>query len=260
MKTYSGIFDFAHPATPVAGYDMVFIPYCTADVHTGSRDHVYSDPLGITQELHHQGYVNAGAVLDWVYANYPDPDQIVVAGSSAGSVGSIFFAYPIMTQYPDASVVQLGDGYVGIMPSDWPGLEVWGTRVNLPDALQQDMASATPDVFTTKLYDSSASALPQRLFAQFTSAADAFQIGYYAVAGGDPRLWADLMNESLNGLNAIGNFRSYVADGVFHTILPRDRFYTMQVNGVRLRDWFADLIDGEPVENVRCARGTSTCP
>jgi hypothetical protein len=192
-----------------------------------------------------------------VYANYPAPEQIVVAGSSAGSVGSIFFAYPIMTQYPDASVVQLGDGYVGIMPSDWPGLEVWGTRANLPDALQQDMASATPDVFTTKLYDSSASALPQRMFAQFTSAADAFQIGYYAVAGGDPRLWADLMNESLNGLNAIGNFRS-AADGVFTRSCPGSLLHHA---GER-----RSPATGLPIDRRRagrecvCARGTSTCP
>jgi hypothetical protein len=46
------------------------------------------------------------------------------------------------------------------------------------------------------------------------------QIGYYATAGGQPRDWPDLMWSSLDGLNQKSNFRSYVAAGAEHTILP----------------------------------------
>ena len=78
-------------------------------------------------------------------------------------MGSIFFAVPIMSQYATVPVVQLGDGYVGVMPKDWPGLEVWGTRANLPGALRQAMALSTPANFATKMYASSAELLPERL-------------------------------------------------------------------------------------------------
>jgi len=205
--------------------------------------------------------VNSLAALKWTFANFPKPERVLVTGSSAGAMGSIFFAEPIMTQYADAPVVQLGDGYVGVMPKEWPGLEVWGTRANLPGALRQDMALATPANFASKLYASSAELLPERTFAQFTTAADVFQIGYYATAGGEPRQWPDLMWSSLDGLNQKSNFRSYIAAGAEHTILPLDSFYTAQIDGVRFRDWFANLINGQPVDNVACPRGGSwTCP
>jgi hypothetical protein len=69
------------------------------------------------------------------------------------------------------------------------------------------------------------------------------------------------MRQSIDQLNRVSNFRSYVADGAEHTILPFDRFYTTQIDGVRFRDWFAGLITDQPVSNVACARGSSlTCP
>ena len=261
FQTYRGIFDFANPENPVADYNWVFIPYCTADVHTGSRRETYTDVLGFQKTMEHQGYLNARSVLNWIEQNYPDPERIVVTGSSAGALGSIFFAEPIMSHYADVPVVQLGDGYAGIMPNDWNGLQVWGTRANEPLALRQALAFATPADYAQQLYASSAQALPQRTLAQFTTAADIFQIGYYALAGGDSRKWPDLMWQSIDALQHEPNFRSYVADGADHTILPFDRFYTTSTNGVRFRDWFTSLINDQPVDNVACPRGSSwTCP
>ena len=261
FETYRGIFDFTNPENPVADYNWVFIPYCTADVHTGSRDYTYSDVLGLQKTMQHQGYVNVRSVLNWVTQNYPAPERVVFTGSSAGALGAIFFAEPIMSQYVNAPVVQIGDGYVGVMPKDWNGLEVWGTKANEPLALRQPLALSTPADYTQRLYSTSAEFLPQRTFAQFTTAADVFQIGYYALAGGKSRDWPDLMRQSITTLDQQGNFRSYIADGGEHTILPFDRFYTTQIDGVRFRDWFANLIADQPVSNVACARGSSlTCP
>jgi hypothetical protein len=69
------------------------------------------------------------------------------------------------------------------------------------------------------------------------------------------------MWQSLDKLNQESNFRSYVAAGAEHTILPFDRFYTTQINGVRFRDWFASLINDQPVQNTACVHGSSlACP
>jgi glucans biosynthesis protein C len=261
LETYGGIFDFNNPENPVADYNLVFVTYCSADVHTGSRDVTFTDQFGIQKLTHFQGYVNSKAALQWTFANFPNPERVLITGSSAGAMGSIFFAEPIMSQYVNAPVVQIGDGYVGVMPKEWTGLEVWGTRANLPGALRQPMALSNPANFAMKLYSSSVELWAQHTFAQFTTAADGFQIGYYAVAGGEARDWPDLMWTGLSNLNQAGNFHSYIADGAEHTILPFDRFYTTQVNGVRFRDWFANLINDQPVQNAACVRGSSwTCP
>ena len=261
LDTYRGIFDFNHPENPVADYNIVFVTYCTADMHTGARDIVFNATLGTPQQVHFQGYLNSLAALNWAFAQYPQPEKVVIAGSGAGAVGSIFFSNPIMRQYAAVPVVQLGDGYAGVMPDDWSALETWGTRANVPGALRQPMALSSPASFATTLYASSAKDQPQRTFGQFTTAADATQIDRYAVAGGQAREWPDQLWSNLSQLNNESNFRSFVAAGAEHSILPDDRFYTTQVNGVRFRDWFASLLDGQLVENVACARGsTLLCP
>jgi hypothetical protein len=38
---------------------------------------------------------------------------------------------------------------------------------------------------------------------------------------------------------------TYVAPGTTHTILLGDEFYDMEVEGVRLVDWFRDVLNGQ---------------
>jgi hypothetical protein len=45
---------------------------------------------------------------------------------------------------------------------------------------------------------------------------------------------------------------SYTAPGDHHGILEFEIFYEMEVNGVRLVDWLAALIAGEPLDDVHC--------
>jgi hypothetical protein len=45
---------------------------------------------------------------------------------------------------------------------------------------------------------------------------------------------------------------SYTAPGREHGLLDLDRFYDMEVNGVRLVDWVDALIAGEPLDDVHC--------
>ena len=198
LDNYRGIFDFNNPENPVADYNIVFVTYCTADMHTGALDQSFSAALGTPQQVHFQGFLNSQAALNWAFAQYPQPEKVVLTGSGAGAMGSIFFADPIMRQYADVPVVQLGDGYAGVMPDDWSALTTWGTRANVPGALRQPMALSSPASFATTLYASSAKDQPQRMFGQFTTAADATQIDRYAVAGGQARDWPDRMWSNLN--------------------------------------------------------------
>lgn len=48
------------------------------------------------------------------------------------------------------------------------------------------------------------------------------------------------------------NFYSFIATGEQHCILPYANFYTMEADGMLLRDWVDDMIAGEPIESHRC--------
>jgi hypothetical protein len=92
--TYDGIFRFDNAANPVKDWDFVYIPYCTADVHTGSVTRLYHNvgnpaiPLPPVFTIKHRGFDNFMVVLDWIKAHVDSPQRVLVAGSSAGGYGA----------------------------------------------------------------------------------------------------------------------------------------------------------------------------
>ena len=64
---YGGVFDFDNPENPVSDYSIVFVPYCTADVHSGRSTRTYNNVSG-DYTVAFNGFVNSQAALDWVYA------------------------------------------------------------------------------------------------------------------------------------------------------------------------------------------------
>ena len=59
--------------------------------------------------IEHRGYANATKALDYLVAQYPDAEQVVVTGESAGSVPTALFGALVADRLPDAGVVTFGD-------------------------------------------------------------------------------------------------------------------------------------------------------
>ena len=76
---------------------------------------------------------------------------------------------------------------------------------------------------------------------------------FYEAMGGDPEDWSPKMREKIAAITAgAPTFRSFIAGGVKHVVLPYPEFYSYQAGGVRVRDWIADIADGKPVDDVDC--------
>ena len=81
-----------HPLQRVQtqNWNIVYLTYCTGDVHTGNKIAVY-DNVDPAQPLsyYHRGAVNAQAVAKWMANNLPkQPAHLLLTGFSAGGVGS----------------------------------------------------------------------------------------------------------------------------------------------------------------------------
>lgn len=80
-----------HPlqAVQTQDWNIVYLTYCTGDVHTGNKTTVYDnvDPAN-PMAYNHRGAVNAQAVANWMKANLKQPDHLLLTGFSAGGVGS----------------------------------------------------------------------------------------------------------------------------------------------------------------------------
>ncbi len=251
LAAYHGIFDFDNPENPLADYSFVVIAYCTGDVHTGATSAEFTNG-DQTFDIAFDGFTDAAAVLDWTYANYPAVDRLIVTGSSAGSIGAVFNAPYVLDHYREARALVFGDAYLGIIPDDWNGLQLWGTGANVPPL--DAYANFTLDAnFADQLYTALLQAFPNAVAAQYTSASDQIQMLYYLLQGGTMDEWTARRDANLAALDQLPNFRSYVGWGGIHTILALPLFYSMQVDGVRFRDWFADLVDGTPEASIRCS-------
>lgn len=70
-------------------WTLVYLPYCTGDVHTGNLVHVYDDQRPDRPRVqYHRGQANVKAAGDWMRQHLGRPGHLLLTGFSAGGVGS----------------------------------------------------------------------------------------------------------------------------------------------------------------------------
>jgi hypothetical protein len=74
---------------PSRDWNMVYVPYCTGDVHTGNRVVTYSEIGYPDVTFHHQGHAAVEKVVSWLDQSFTHVPKMLVTGCSAGGVGSL---------------------------------------------------------------------------------------------------------------------------------------------------------------------------
>ncbi len=113
------------PTSLFADATWVFVPYCTGDLHAGTRENVY-EALGQQRTMHHEGAHNVDAMLaridDFAFS------EIFAIGISAGGFGlqlnwdRIAAAFPNVTTHAfadGAQMVPIESGRWGTMNNVW---------------------------------------------------------------------------------------------------------------------------------------------
>ncbi len=255
-----GIFEFDNSENPFSTWTIVFVPYCTGDVHLGDRTAEYTLPAkdGKPESsftIHHNGWRNLTSSLDWTFAHLPRPQRIFVTGTSAGSISSPIAAALVADHYPRVPLVQLGDGSGGYRSED-KGASAAPAAWNLTGALPawDGLRGQTAATITFEaLYLVAARRHPEIHFATYDSAEDEAQRIFLKLGGaGDSPLLPRLQKSAGTIAAGVPHFSTYVAGGMTHTLLPSSWFYTYVTNGIGVRDWVAALAAGKPVANVHC--------
>lgn len=248
FEAVDGIFDLDNPENPFADWSIVYVPYCTGDVHSGNITKDYGD--GVVVE--HKGYVNASAALDALIAQFPGTTQLVVAGSSAGSFPTPLYAAVASEQLPAADVKVIADGS-GAIP-DAMGLiaSTWSVLDNLPD--WPELADVTYDQFTPAyLFIKAAERNSSIAFARHDYAFDRVLSGYALLAGLTPDDLVEVMTVNEEKVEAAGaTVTNWIAPGDDHTILGRAEFYSEELNGVRFVEWLTAFLAGESPDDQYC--------
>ena len=248
LEDSPGIFDFANPENPFADYSVVYVPYCTGDVHAGNITKDYGNGV-VTQ---HKGFVNASNALDTMIKRFPNTTQLVVAGSSAGSFPTPVFAGIAGDRLPNADLKVFADSS-GAVP-DAMGFVIgnWGTLETLPD--WPEIEGLTVDQFTPAYtFIKAAEHNPKIRFARHDFAFDNVLSSFARMAGLSPDDLVSVMRTNESKVEATGvNVANWISPGDDHTIAVRDEFYTEEMNGVRFVDWFTAFMNDSPEADNYC--------
>ncbi|MCK6509320.1 pectinacetylesterase family protein [Myxococcota bacterium] len=253
-----GIYNTKDERNPFRNWYHVFIPYCTGDLHWGDNDVEYTTDKGEKFTMRHRGAVNARAALDWVNANFSKPEDIFITGCSAGSYGSIGWSGHIAEHYKKSKIYQVGDCGAGIVTRSFmkESFPSWKAEKVIPTWIP----GLAPDKFDITeqdlgvLYINVANHYKNHLFAQYNTAYDENQLFYFnAMGGGNKDEWNKQMRTMIDKIKTSApNFRSFIAKGQKHCVVPYEEFYTYEVNGTKFHQWVADLVSGKQVPHVSC--------
>ncbi len=122
------------------GWNMVYLPYCTGDAHTGNQVRTYDDARPEAPRVqYHRGQANLRAAAAWMGSSLRTR-ELLITGFSAGAVGATA-GYPILREgiAPSGNATLLSDSGPlfsaprGADPADFPSAplharirEAWG--------------------------------------------------------------------------------------------------------------------------------------
>lgn len=229
-----GVFNLYDSRNPFLDYNMVFVPYCTADVHLGSRKN---------DGIYHYGFLNTTTALEQSLKLLPEPEQLVVSGSSAGAIATPFYAGLLAEKFPQATLTVLGDSAGGYARTSLltQSLKNWGADKTLSQAIgYEDTPVEDLDFETAWLIASEH--YPKTIFARFNTLHDKAQQQFLEILGSSETVEMHVKNNLSVLETTRRNCHHYVVDDDYHTILFRPRFYTERTSEEFFYQWVDKLI------------------
>ena len=107
LSGYSGIFNSTDQNNAFDSWNVAYIPYCTGDVHSGNNTNV--DVPGGPAGQQFVGHTNVSLALDVLQTQFPDPNNVLLVGASAGGYGTVFNYAQVVGAFPDAEVSLIND-------------------------------------------------------------------------------------------------------------------------------------------------------
>jgi hypothetical protein len=268
----TGFADLANPANPFRDWHIVFVSYCSCDIHFGDITQHYP------RTVEHRGFQNAKVVEKWAREHFVNPETVFVTGSSAGAYGAWFHAPLLHDVWPASRFHVLADAGNGVITQEF--LEEffpnWNFEANLPADIPEiqevlENGSGIPG-YTEVVAD----LFPDTNWAHYTTAYDGGaggQTGFYNLMlnGNNPLAaltWWEgscafnetMRQQAIDTAIAIpSNYRYYIGTGARHTMYGSDKVYNDTTGGVpTIVDWIQAMLASQPGEpnpdwtNVEC--------
>ncbi|MEZ4339849.1 MAG: pectin acetylesterase-family hydrolase [Sandaracinaceae bacterium] len=246
-----GILDRSDAANPFADWSFVYVPYCTGDVHGGQN----TSGLGGRYFL---GYQNFSWYLTRIIPTFPDVTEVVLAGRSAGGLGTVV-NYPQTAEAFGCTPVHVLDDAGALLPDAYlrPCLQttvrdVWSLDMAVPSDCEQ--CSCDDGGGLVNVLPWAAARYPDRRFAFLSSLEDTtmrqfFGFGYSPGCNFPQDMPAEDYTAGLNGTRALlsgfDNFGTFFLPGSQHTFTYQSLGLN-SVGGTTIGEWLGQMVDGDP--------------
>jgi hypothetical protein len=237
-KAQGTVIDRSLPGSPFAGATLVFVPYCTGDVHWGDSTNDYPG-LGT---WHHAGAANLRADVAFLQQNLTAPRKLVVSGSSAGGYGALLAHDLARAAWPAARGYLVDDSGPPLIGGDVPDAE--RTAWYLSWRLDQTLAPLCPDCRgdLSSILPVLAGRYPADRLALLSSHQDRVIRGYVLqTPSGFERALLQLVDQRLAPLPGA---RAFLVAGDAHALLQDPAAYT--AGGVGLPAWLGQMVGDDP--------------
>lgn len=260
-----GIFNRNNPGNPVKDWSMVYVPYCTGDIHGGDKD----TELGGKLRYFH-GYRNIGKYLEQWVPTFADAENVLLTGISAGGFGAGLNAARVADAFgPNHQMIVIDDSGPPLSSAVIaPCLQqtfrsVWGLDQTIIAECGADCPNK--DDFASGTLDHVLKAYPNVRFGLFSNTADLVIRTFMGFGWGNGKhnkcdgvatsVPADVYEDGLLALRSAHASRAstyYIGQshigynfGQNHTVLRSPSFWTTIIDGVQVSDWVGDVINGD---------------
>mmetsp|Transcript_29144 Transcript_29144/g.37599 ORF Transcript_29144/g.37599 Transcript_29144/m.37599 type:complete len:443 (-) Transcript_29144:229-1557(-) len=238
-------------------YDHTFIQvlYCSGDVHAGNSTRPY-DEHGTNNSVVQVGAVNTLAVLDWLAdQNLGVLDELIVGGTSAGSLGAQVWADWIVSTVPSSNTAMLFDSFVGVLPptSEGPLIKEFGLCDSvILDAWPELEAKCNADELTLQdMVTNAMAAHPDQTFAHINSKTDWVQQAYYILIGAfnmsldahiTPSEYYQKVNYVFEGYHTYPNHVAFLVDASKHVYTNSPLYFSADTNSMSGSDGLSEKL------------------
>lgn len=231
---------------PFGDASLVFVPYCTGDIHGGDNVITYVGPAE-SRVHHHAGRTNVLAFLRRLAATFPSPSRLVVSGASAGGFGALLDYDAFRHYWPSArgflvddSGPPLGAGAVSPLL-----LAAWFRSWRLDRTLDPICGTACRTDLSAQITALSRR-YPNDRLALLSSLQDQVISGYYLLSGAE--LEREILRLTADVIAPTANFRAFLVAGTGHTMLGDPAAFSQ---GISLLGWLAEDVSGDAAWTTR---------
>lgn len=261
-----GLFARSNDENPVKDWNWVFVPYCTGDVHLGTKDD--GMVAGVAGTQHFVGRLNLEKYLHRVVPTFPAISQVLLTGVSAGGFGAAANMEFVQWAFGDVPVTAIDDSGPPMSTTYLPEClqQKWSETWGFADSILKDCGDdcPNPNEFSIPYSLHVARKFPDHMGGLIETTNDSVITLFYGFGtnectgsfltplpqaqfqAGLLEYRATIMAET-TGSGGLGTY--YVA-GSQHTWLAGGSFYSQTVGGVRMVDWFTDIVEGTAAAHV----------